>query len=265
MKNRDRRRALPLPLLALLVLVPLAAHAGFKVVEAPAPSVAKVTAVAPKPGYAALDGGDVANGAGPTSPLFGLSALSYTGTPLETIEVRRGFGRNVKLAEALRQIAPEGWRGFGRADIADTFDPAKLVTWSGGRPWTDVLDSLANAQGLSVEVDWTRRHLYVGKRTVLASAIKAPAKVAPPAWDAKAGSTVRTTVEDWGKRAGWMVVWPMSDLDYRIVAPLSFDGSIVDATGRITRLYEAAQRPLAVDIHVAQKVIVFSEKGAAAQ
>lgn len=256
-------------LVSLFAFAPCAVQAGFKVVDAPPPKpVAAAVPAAPKAGYSAFDGVDDASSDGPTSSTFGLSALTFTGTPSAPAELRRGFGRDVKLADALRQIAPEGWRGFGRADIAGTFDPTKVVNWTGGRSWTAALNALANDQGLAIEVDWTRKHLYVGKRTVLASVTKSsPAAVATPApaWEAKTGSTVRATVEDWAKRAGWMVVWRTSDLDYRIIAPLNFDGSIVDATGRITRLYESAQRPLAVDIHPAQKVLVFSEKGVAAQ
>ncbi|MGH8078785.1 MAG: toxin co-regulated pilus biosynthesis Q family protein, partial [Lysobacter sp.] len=130
-------------------------------------------------------------------------------------------------------------------------------------------------QDLAIELDWARKHLYVGKRQYkgtfvatapTASRLPVAAKPIPyvpaPVWKAKTGDTVRTTVEDWARREGWALVWPMVDLDYRIVAALSFDGSLVDATSKLTRLYESADRPLAVDIHVSQKLIVFSERNA---
>lgn len=257
------------------------AIAGFKVVNPPAkpaaaaaPSAAMIASAQPaKAGFQPLDGGDATGQWGPTSGAFGTSSLTYTGTPPSDVEVRRGMGKGVRLADALKQIAPDGWRGFGRPEIAGTFNPNKTVDWVGGKPWTVVLDGLARAQGLSVEVDWNRKHLYVGKRlpsaaapTTLAATQQPAATAAPaaPLWEAKVGSTVRSTMEDWSKRAGWMLVWPMGDLDYRVIAPLRFNGSIVDATSNLARLYESAERPLAVDIHVTQKVIVFSEKGAAA-
>lgn len=258
------------------------ADAGFRVIDQPvierqvelvpatlsigSPSVATAPARA---GYKPLDGSDLPAPAQarPSSSGFGLVALTYVGSPPAAIEVRQGMGRDVRLADALRQVAPTGWRGFGRADIADTFDPNRRVSWKGGRPWTDVLDILANEQDLAIEVDWGRKHLYVGKREYLGTAVATAAAKPPiappkPVWIAKAGETVRSTVEEWSRKAGWTVVWPMLDLDYRIVAPLSFDGSIVDATGKLTRLYESAERPLAVDIRVPQKVIVYSELGA---
>ncbi|OOW73654.1 hypothetical protein Xant_18305 [Xanthomonas cissicola] len=185
------------------------------------------------------------------------------------------MGRDVRLADALKQIAPEGWRGFGKSEIAGSFDPNKLVNWRGGRPWTDVLDILANDNDLSIEVDWNKRHLYVGKRdytsalTNRSSAQRiATASTQTPVqdkqiWSAKAGSTVRETVEQWAQSQSWTVYWPMQDLDYRIVAPLTFDGSLVDAVSKFTLLYESAERPLAVGIFVNQKLIRYSEKEAA--
>lgn len=287
-----------------LALVPWgAAQAGFKVIEPPAPAKPAATLPAPattppasetpaavkpavasatpaKAGFQPLDGGSPDEAFTPQSGAFGSSAVTYTGIPPEDIEIRRGLGKDVRLADALKQIAPEGWRGFGRPEIADSFNPDKTISWAGGKPWPAVLDQVARNEGLAVEIDWNRRHLYVGKRTpaptqlaqaepaAAATPIAAPPPAAPvvaqPVWDAKVGSTVRATLEEWAKRAGWMLVWPMGDLDYRIVAPLRFDGSIVDATSKLARLYETAERPLAVDIHTNQKVIAFSEKGVVA-
>lgn len=254
---------------ATLVLgIATPARADFKVIAAaPAATPAPITASAtpPRPGYVALDGASAvdASSSRPSSKGFGLVAVSYVGAPPAEIEFRQGMGRNVRIADALKQIAPIGWRGFGRADVAESFDPGRIVSWKGGRPWTDVLDILANEQDLSIEVDWQRKHLYVGKRefsnTVAPRALSSTA--VPMLWTAKAGTTVRGTFEDWAKRAGWTVVWPMEDLDYRIVAPLSFDGSIVDAAGKLARLFESADRPIAVTIHTSQRLLVFSEKG----
>lgn len=261
-------------LFIVLALAPwFAVHAGFKVVNPPSPAKPAATlpaaahaaaagAAPAKAGFQPLDGGGAEGNWQPSSGSFGITAVTYTGTAPAEIEIRRGMGKDVRLAEALRQIAPEGWRGFGRPEIAETFNPSKTVSWVGGKPWTVVLDRLASAEGLAVEIDWNRKHLYIGKRQAVVA--KAPLVAsAPSVWEAKAGSTVRTTMEDWSKRAGWMLVWPMSDLDYRVIAPLRFDGSIVDATSKLARLYESAERPLAVGIHTTQKVIVFSEKGVA--
>lgn len=264
------------------------ANAGFRVIEpAPAPaqqSAAVGSVVQPaqnplqatqtiaaatpaKAGFVPFDGSDLASpkDARPSSG-FGLVAVTYVGNPNGQIEVRNGMGRGVQLSDALRQIAPNGWRGFGRMEAAGTFNGSKRVNWKGGRPWTEVLDILANEEDFAVEVDWNRKHLYIGNREYKGTSIASvtPRPVAPPpkpVWTAKVGGTVRSTMDEWAKKEGWTLVWPMADLDYRIAAPLSFDGSLVDATSKLTRLYETAERPLAVDIHPSQKLIVFSEQG----
>lgn len=251
-------------LLVALLLLSGIAQAGFNVVQAP-PKPKEVATIAPLSGYQPL-AGSAAFGATDATP-SNSGVMRFIGEPKGPIEIRRGMGRDIRLADALRLIAPPGWRGFGKAEIADSFDANKKVTWVGGKPWTKVLEDLALQQGLSIDVDWNNQRVYVGKRAVAAPATSlaqtaTPRPVAPPpvpTWAAAQGSTVRSTVEAWAQKAGWTLIWPMTDLDYRIVAPLSFSGSIVDATGGITKLYAHADRPLAVDIHTTQKVIVFSE------
>lgn len=253
-------------LIIVLALTPWgAAHAGFKVVNTPSPSGESAGMAAAKEGFQPLDGGEAGDWR-PSSQGFGISAISYTGTAPGVIETRRGMGHQVRLADALKQIAPDGWRGFGKPEVAETFNPNKTVNWVGGKPWTAVLDQLARTEGLTIEVDWNQKHLYVGKRrdvVAKASTPTAPAPVvaAKQMWEAREGSTFRSTMEEWSKRAGWTMVWPMQDLDYKFPAPLRFDGTIIDATSELTRLYEKADRPLAVVMHTTQKLIVFSEKG----
>ena len=235
------------------------AAAGFLVVNAPKPKpvATKALSTAPAPEI---------------STRLGVLEVGVRPT---TIELRKGFVRDLPLKVALQQAIPSGWHS------AIVVGDSRNTSWStgrDGRPWVDVLREVAAKERLYSEVDWTKREVRVtdhvapaeAKDVVLAKAkVLTPVTATPvipktlPQWQAKAGSTVRATVEDWGKRSGWMIVWPMNDLDYRVVAPLNFDGSIVDATGRLARLYEAAQRPLAVDIHLSQRVIVFSEKGVA--
>jgi len=64
--------------------------------------------------------------------------------------VAHGFGQQVPLAFAARQIVPPG--------IKTTFGPgvdqAALVDWSGGRPWIEVLRGAIQPLGLHVTVRW---------------------------------------------------------------------------------------------------------------
>ncbi|UXZ99088.1 TcpQ domain-containing protein [Pseudomonas phytophila] len=82
-----------------------------------------------------------------------------------------------------------------------------------------------------------------------------PEPVVPPVaavalqqhWEAPVGSTLRQSVEDWAKRAGWQVIWVPEDLDYPIEAPLRFTGSFSSAISQIFPLYDNAKRSFVVD------------------
>lgn len=69
-------------------------------------------------------------------------------TPL--IPVALGFGNQVPLAFATRQIVPPR--------VKVTFGPEveqeALVDWSGGRPWMEALRAAVRPLGLRVSVNW---------------------------------------------------------------------------------------------------------------
>ena len=64
--------------------------------------------------------------------------------------IAQGFGQQVPLAFAMRQIVPPG--------VKTSFGPgvnqAALVDWSGGRPWIEVLRAAVQPLGLHVTVRW---------------------------------------------------------------------------------------------------------------
>ena len=82
-----------------LFALPLSAMAGFEVVAMP-PHPVPMGKQATVPGAVTL------------------SAVSYLGEPQGDIEMRRGFGRDVKLVDALQQIAPTAWHAAISPDLA---------------------------------------------------------------------------------------------------------------------------------------------------
>ncbi|WP_080765681.1 TcpQ domain-containing protein [Pseudomonas syringae group genomosp. 3] len=89
------------------------------------------------------------------------------------------------------------------------------------------------------------------------------AAVAPQeTWKATVGSTLRQSVEEWAKRAGWQMIWGPEDLDYPIEAPLSFTGSFSSAVKQIFPLYDNAKRSFVVDGNAGQgqQVLHVSER-----
>ena len=59
-------------------------------------------------------------------------------------KIAQGFGRDVPLAFAVRQIVPPGVAVQYGAGV----DKAAIVTWTGGRPWNRVLASAIRPLGL---------------------------------------------------------------------------------------------------------------------
>lgn len=246
-----------------LAALPLAAFGGFSVVEPPAK---------PAPAPAPQEGVTVAAvKAGPPTEIsasttakpgggLGLVAVSYTGQADATVEVRNGFGRGVKLADALKQIAPAGWSIYKTDELTDKFDK-KQVSWRGGRPWVEVLDILANEEGLGVDVVWKKRQLYVEEKSFGSPGAQRPTKATvSPTWVAKSGSTLREAVQDWAQKAGWELRWVPDDLDYPIDGKLTYDGTFEAAITWIFRVYEKAERPMLVDGNPQQKILRVTEK-----
>jgi len=86
---------------------------------------------------------------GTTLPTAAAVRRHRTGvTPV--VPVALGFGRQVPLAFATRQIVPAG--------VKLTFGPEveqdALVDWSGGRPWVEALRTAVRPLGLRVSVNW---------------------------------------------------------------------------------------------------------------
>lgn len=78
----------------------------------------------------------------------------------------------------------------------------------------------------------------------------------PQTWVGEEGSTLRESVEAWGKKAGWRVIWDKAaeDIDYSLLAQVRFQGSFDEAASAFIKLYEKAKRkPPLVDIQAAQK------------
>jgi Toxin co-regulated pilus biosynthesis protein Q len=81
-----------------------------------------------------------------------------------------------------------------------------------------------------------------------------------PVWNAAKGSTLRESIQRWADQAKWTLVWEAPDgidktVNYPIVAPLHFQGSIDEAVGNCIRLYEHAKKPLGVEINREQRLL----------
>ena len=64
--------------------------------------------------------------------------------PRPSAQIARGFGHDVPLSFAMRQIVPDGVRVAYGPDV----DQDAIVDWVGGRPWDSVVRSTVSPLGL---------------------------------------------------------------------------------------------------------------------
>lgn len=202
-----------------------------------------------------------------------------------------GWAKDLPLNLALRQVVPENF-SVQENGVALT----KSVSWSGDRPWNDVLAVLANEGSFVAHIDWDKREVSlapnlaskaepaivnlqpVSNEPRLAPAIASGAMVikerstepfvaaqrpiAPAqVWSLNPSLTLRENVEEWGRKSGWRVVW--EGADYPIEASANFTGSIDSPEGPIARLmtaYEKSDQPLAAELTTMDRVIHIRNK-----
>jgi hypothetical protein len=88
-----------------------------------------------------------------TSPLQPDSSLADSAQPVPkpAVVVARGFGHDVPLAFAVRQLVPPRLR----VTYGDAVDRQIRVSWDGGKPWDQVLRGVAAPLGLHIVISPT--------------------------------------------------------------------------------------------------------------
>ncbi len=99
--------------------------------------------------------------------------------------------------------------------------------------------------------------------TATATTIEAPKPAAAPepelpTWTALPGDSLRDAVQIWSQREGWQVEWD-AQIDYDIVAALTYRGTYLEAIRGIFKAHAGAERPLLVDLYPTQKLIYVTE------
>ncbi|MBB3923918.1 toxin co-regulated pilus biosynthesis Q family protein [Xanthomonas arboricola] len=234
--------------IALIAAAPFSAIAGFRVINPPKPEAHESAKERIEDGF---------------SP--GRPAVKQYGQP-GRIELRQGFGRELPLSLVIKQIVPTDWETVFAKSVQGT----KPVSWRGGKTWTEVLSDVALQEGVYADVDWDKRKvtLLQNQSPVVAASPKtgstkgassdvgsvhaeAPSK---KTWVAENGTSLRYSVTEWSKRAGWTVVWD-AEVDYPIAGTLTYEGDFVDAVAGIFRAHSRSAIPLRVDIYPRQKLI----------
>ncbi len=230
---------------ATLSVLPSAAFGGFQVVEEGA-----------KPAQAAKQAPNSVSGpAGKGAETIQLVTLTYIGDANAEIQVRNGFGRDVRLADAIKQIAPSGWQVFIKDELLPLADKFRAVSWKGGRRWVEVLDILANEQNLAIDVDWTKKHLYVGEKKI------PPAQTEnQPAtrWNIRSGEKISEALARWSKISKWQLIWEVPELVAQ--ADIDLTGSFEDAVANIIEALNRNGNGLKAQFYASNHVLRIVER-----
>ena len=209
-----------------------------------------------------------------------VAAPTYSNPMAQTIN---GFGVNIPLSVAIRQIVPAGIQ----VSFAQGVDSSVPITWRGGKPWQDVLADAIRPSSLSVSQNGytvvispanpiamaptspvyrpgvlgsqplipagpipTARNVAPQNTLVDKShpAVSEPASLAPlelPTWTAKNADTLHQTLEAWCKKANVSLRWD-SGYDYPLETNVSITGDFETAVrSLLDGLKNATPRPLA--------------------
>jgi hypothetical protein len=206
--------------------------------------------------------------------LSSVSSFSSTSVSANSAyEVSEGFGSDLPLVMAIRQIVPAKY-GFV---FDEGVDLSSKVSWQGGKAWDAVLQDALVPVGLSASVrgdvvsigrgaavndapvmaDFTPDAFSAAKKPMAVLPVSAVASVAdavpaavPSApentvWAASRNSTLRAILEDWTSRAGVELYWA-SEYDYPIQTAVKIDGSFENAVQILLKgLSESKPRPMA--------------------
>jgi len=103
--------------------------------------------------------------------------LEQVGTPQRNPALMKGYGVDVPVRSALRQVVPDGWELFIHKQAAL---PAGM-SWKVDEPWPQVLARFSASSNLAVKVDWDKKAVYIRTPEIARSEAAAAAPVDKPA------------------------------------------------------------------------------------
>lgn len=168
-----------------------------------------------------------------------------------------GFGKDIPLAVALRQVVPPAYN----LSFATGLDQGKPVSWSGGRPWIDVVNDMLNNRKLHASLNGNTILISEG----LGSALTLPPSTTAPAmmadnidgpttgtidmtrqskWEAAAGQSLHDTLATWSRQANVELAW-QGGRDFPISSAFTYEGTFDQAVDSLLSLYSGgANEPM---------------------
>lgn len=213
--------------------------------------------------------------------------LSATAVSAEPVS---GFGRDVPMSAAMRQVVPDGWSVSYGVGV----DSNQHVNWRGAEDWRQVVDGMATSRGLVVSYESEQRTVRVTRsgdpvprvtdpnRSARGGFVMVPYRNGAPAagegwqsyggqaqpavggtWRADKDRPLRSVLAEWGDRAGWQIVWN-SGFDYRLEAGASFGGDFIQASSDLLRSLQSARPAVTGTFFKGNRTLVISNDNAGA-
>lgn len=142
---------------------------------------------------------------------------------------RVNAGRGMPLGEALKLIAPRGWKGY-----ANEADMSKIVSWAASDSWVDAFLTVLKATGNAATIDWKKQRILLTRGIPMARKDALAMAPAPThqqvgnvvmansisnTWNVKSGNLLKETLTDWTAQAGWSLAWMLGENeDFRLEA-----------------------------------------------
>lgn len=182
--------------------------------------------------------------------------------------VKKQLTGNGKLIAAARLLAPKGWQ------INDKSSSGLIVSWNVFDAWPVALEQAAKNAGSCAFINYSSRSITLVNDAAGVSAAQitpiagvsghagvvplvatpAPAAIINNSWVLLSGKTLRENLADWGKKAGWKVVWKIKDTDFRITQDGALTGTFVEALTKLAEAYEPGNTPISINIYEDNRV-----------
>lgn len=201
------------------------------------------------------------------------SAVTETGSRPSQVS-SAGWAKDLPLDIALKEIIPTDF-----VLKTNGVNLNKTVSWTENLPWNIVLKTLANTGDFVANINWDLKEVSLAPRSLTAvndistkqpqRLVSSPAFVpavkplTPPVetWVLDSTLSLRQNIENWGKKAGWTVIW--EGADYPIVAKATFTGDFASPDGPLAKLiaaYDNSEKPLVAELTTLDKVVNIQNK-----
>jgi hypothetical protein len=139
----------------------------------------------------------------------------------------------------LDTIIPDDFSVFVGADVK-----GKSISYTGSRPWGQILQELAENNDLDVEVMRHRNRVIVSKAPsrrgrVVVTSLDATSKgfFDTKTWELIPGDTLEKTLNRWASVEGWHVIYKLEN-DITIEVPAVFSGNLIEAVNQVLKSYK---------------------------